>query len=48
MLPRMYFEKFSEKRRIFIDNALMENCCRKKFATFKIASWSRCTTAPDK
>ena len=29
------FEKFLEKRRLYIENALMENCSRKKFATLK-------------
>ena len=32
----MYFEKFLEKRRLYIENALMENCSRKKFATLKL------------
>ena len=32
----MCFEKFLEKRRLYIENALMENCSRKKFATLKL------------
>ena len=32
----MYFEKFLGKRRLYIENALMENCSRKKFATLKL------------
>ena len=32
----MYFEKFLEKRGLYIENALMENCSCKKFATLKL------------
>ena len=32
----MYFEKFLEKRRLYIENALMEKCGRKKFATLRL------------
>ena len=32
----MYFGKFLEKRRLYIENALMEICSRKKFATLKL------------
>ena len=32
----MYFGKFLEKRRLYIENALMESCSRKKFATLKL------------
>ena len=32
-VTHMYFEKFLEKRRLYIENALMENCSRKKCAT---------------
>ena len=42
----MYFDKFLEKRRLYIENALMENCSRKK-CQLKIASWSGCRTAPE-
>ena len=31
----MYFEKLLEKRRLYIENALMEICSGKKFATLK-------------
>ena len=43
----MYFEKFLEKRRLYIENALIENCSRKVVCHLKIASWSRCRTAPE-
>ena len=32
----MYFEKFLEMRRLFIENALMENCSRKNCTTLKL------------
>ena len=32
----MYFEKFLEKLRLYLENALMENCSRKKFANLKL------------
>ena len=32
----IYFEKLTEKRRLYIENALMENCRRKKFASLKL------------
>ena len=32
----MYFEKFLEKRRLYIEIALMENCSRKKLVTLKL------------
>ena len=35
MLP-MCFEKFLEKRWLYIENALTENCSRKMFATLKL------------
>ena len=35
-VTRMCFEKFSEKRRLYIENSLMENCSPKKFATLKL------------
>ena len=36
IVTHIYFEKFLEKRRLYIENALMENCSRKKFATLKL------------
>ena len=36
MLPICIFEKFLEKRRLYVENALMENCSRKKLATLKL------------
>ena len=35
-VTHMYFEKFLEKRRLYIENALMENCSRKKYAPLKL------------
>ena len=35
-VSHMYFEKFLEKGRLYIENALMEKCSRKKFATLKL------------
>ena len=35
-VTHMYFEKFLEKRRLYIENALMENSGRKRFATLKL------------
>ena len=35
-VTHMYFIKFLEKRRLYIENALMEKCSRKKFATLKL------------
>ena len=35
-VTHMYFEKFLEKRILYIENALMENCSRKKLATLKL------------
>ena len=35
-VTHMNFEKFLEKCRLYIENALMENCSRKKFATLKL------------
>ena len=35
-VTHMYFEKLLEKRRLYIENALIENCSRKKFATLKL------------
>ena len=35
-VTHMYFEKFLEKRRLYIENTLLENCSRKKFATLKL------------
>ena len=32
----MYFEKFLEKIRLYLENALMEKCSRKKLATIKL------------
>ena len=32
----LYFEKFVEKRRLYIENALLEYCSRNKFATLKL------------
>ena len=36
IVTHMYFEKFLEKRRLYIENALMANCSRKKFAILKL------------
>ena len=35
-VTHMYSEKFLEKRRLYIENVLMENCSRKMFATLKL------------
>ena len=35
-VTHMYFENFLEKRRLYLENALMENCSRKNFATLKM------------
>ena len=35
-ITHMYFEKFLEKRRLYIENALKENCNRKEFAELKL------------
>ena len=32
----MYFEKFLEKRRLYIENTLMENCSRKKISILNL------------
>ena len=35
-VTHMYFETFLQKRRLFIENALMKNCSGRKFATLKL------------
>ena len=32
----MYFEKFIEKHRLYIENALIKNCSRNKFAIIRL------------
>ena len=36
LLPIGIFQKLLEKRRLYIENELMENCSRKKFTTLKL------------
>ena len=43
MVTHMYFAKILEKRRLYIENVLMENCNRNVFVTLIL---SRCRAAP--